>query len=223
MLSRSPKHSSNSEFGATQSRTISALEHEREQLIHRICLGIKRGLERGKPLRPLVRRCLRRHIGRSFKSDPKRKFDVCEATLIRAWYSWKRGGEVPCAVRRRYNAAGPSVPLWVFLHFAKFCARQPWPTMKIAFEEFCRRRGYAGRGARPTVKTVPLSYGMLVYHFPGKLFQDLQARMKAVETAQNDLAEFKLQLDAWLRARLPEKPQRRRRSGAELSLEAAAL
>jgi hypothetical protein len=107
--------------------------------------------------------------------------------------------------------------------FAVFLSRRQWRTMQQAWQEFERRRGHIGGRGRPGKGPLPISLGQVYYAFRGGWFAGLQSRLRAIEQAKETLAEYELELDAMLRERLPVKPERKRRTRAEISLEASGL
>jgi hypothetical protein len=154
---------------------------------------------------------------------PRQKVRFALHSLRGLFYQWRRGGCVPCALHLRYNPAGASVPAWVLLRFLALVSSVEFPNMRAAWDELCRRRGWGGHGRQPTEQRIHVSFYQLRHHFGGANFREAQARIKAIADAQSALAEFRLNMDASIRCRLPSKPKRKRRSGAELSLEAARL
>ena len=177
----------------------------------------------GKPIRKRLQYFAWYWSQRCFRSDPQRRVETSLATLLRQYRRWKAAGRVASALVPQWRPAGPAIPLAPMQRFAALLARQPWPTFQVAFQDFERRRGRVGGVGRPPAGPVPISLGQAYYAFRGGWFAGLQSRLRAVEQAQADLAEYELQLDATLRARLPHKPQRKRRTAADHSRDASNL
>lgn len=195
---------------------------ERNQKLHR---QFKRMLAReaaGKPLAQHFRVFAWYWRQRCYRNDPQRRVEFCVGTLERLYRRWKQGGFVAYALLPRWRPTGPAVPLATMQRFGKFYGRQPWPNVKVAWAEFSRRRHSGGPG-RPRSKPRPISHGQVYYAFRGGWLAGLQARVRALEGAQSELSEFQLRLDAMLRERLSHRPQRKRRTAADRSLEAACL
>lgn len=200
-----------------------AWQQERANLLHR---QFKRMQARQAAGQPITKRL--RFFGwywhrRFYRTAPDRRVEFSVATLKRLFRQWQKAGCVRSALLPQYRPAGPSIPLWVYLRFLAFVGRLDFPNLRAAHAEFCRRGGWVGKGRQPAKPTALLSYGQLQYYFSGALFADLQAKRRAIAKAQMNFAEARIQADAWLRANVPERPQRRRRTGAELSFTAAQL
>lgn len=197
---------------------------EFEQSLHRVCTGLKRGVEQGKPLRRLIARAAKRWDKKPFRFDPSRKFQLSRATLNRLFNQWRRGGGVPSALRHRYHPAGPSVPAPVLVRFVAFVAGRPWPSLKAAWKEFASHPGaYYARGRKPAARRLPFTYGQVNRYFSGANFRALQTQLAARTRAEQELARLRVEITAGIRRRVPDHPQRKRRAGSELSLLSAQL
>lgn len=192
-------------------------------LLHRQFKRMQARQDAGQPIAKHLRVFSWYWSKRFYRTAPDRRVSFSVGGLKRLFLRWKQGGCVRSALLPQYRPAGPSIPLWVYLRFLSFVCRVEFPTLRAAHAEFCRRGGWVGRGRQPGKPVALLSYGQLQYYFPGDLFHELQARRRAIAKAQTDFAETRIQAEARLRADVPDRPQRRRRTGAELSLEAAGL
>lgn len=190
---------------------------EYEQSLHRICQGIKSGLERGESLCAIARRCSRRWNGKTFKSDPTRTFFLSFGTIIRLWYRWKRGGEVPAAVRLRYRGTAAHLPAPMVVRFLEFCLARSFSSFKAAWMAYQSRPDARARGS------VRYSYGQVLRYFRGTDFRAIQIQLAAIAAAQAELVRLRVELTARIRRQLPDRPARKRRTSAEISLDSAHL
>ena len=215
----------------TQSRRAASLpkvavavrQREHANRLHSLFQRVELATQQGRTFAASVRSFVTRWRGKPYRTDPTRKTHFTLITLRRLHRQWQRGGCVASALLPRYRSTGPAVPLWVYLKFLKLVSRVDFPTMRAAHAEFCRRGGWFGSGRPPSKPGVPLSYGQLLYYFPARLFLSLQDSRRALATAHQQFADSQLGADALLRANVPARAQRKRRTGAELSMEGAKL
>lgn len=198
------------EVRLTEKICLAAWQRERVLMFHRLFERAELKQQSGQSHRRTFRHFMRCRNGKNFRTCPARKIQFSLVSLFRLHRQWLASGRTPAAVLPRY-LAGPNLPPSVFRRFAKFSGRQSWRGMQAAFEAFTARR------------PLPIRYRRFCRWFPVQLFRELQSKLAAVEFAQRDLADYRLKLDAWVLANLPEKPKRKRRSGAELSREGAQL
>lgn len=222
-MSTNCRRSSKTNSGPAENQKALPL-HQRERVrqLHKLFVRVEPKLAAGATLAGVTKSFRWNNDGEPFRSDPSKRRRYRLATLHRLFQQWRRQGRVPSALLPRYRPVGPAVPLVTMQRFGKFYSRQLWPNVKVAWAEFSRRR-HSGLPGRPRSKPRPISHGQVYYAFRGGWLAGLQARIRAVEAAQSELSEFQLRLDAMLRERLPHRPQRKRRTAADRSLEAACL
>ena len=195
--------------GQVEGRPLSAWQLERAALLHRACKSVQWRINHGQRKRKAFRRVSNYLNGRSFRCDPKRHLALTEGTLRRLFAKWKHGGEIPAAFKLNYHVRQPSIPAPVFVRFAEFCASQPLPSVRAAWENFCRRRGSFGRGMRAR-KPLKISYNQLRYNFPAADFYLMQAEIRARAVSNIKQAQLLSKIIVGIRQRLPERPPRRR-------------
>jgi len=205
-----------------KSGSLPAWQIERANRLHRLFERVQKAGEAGRSFSQATKNFVWRWHGRGFRCDPDRKVQFGRVTLERLFQVWQRGGRVPSALFIRYKPAGPAIPAPVVCRFIECCARFRFPSLKTAWDEFSSRRGWI-RSGRLAGKAAPFSYGQVVYYFSGARFRALQSAQRDIEQSQARLARLRLSLLAEVRRRLPDIPQRRRRTRAELSLESASL
>jgi len=196
---------------------------ELAQTKHSICRTIARGVQSGLKVRPQARRAARRWNGKPYRCDPTRKFSLSQTTIVRAWYRWQRGGQVPAAVRLQFNGSAHAMPALMLVRFVTFCAEADWTSQRAAWRAFIRQPGAFARGPRPAKHNRRYSFGTVRRHFPFAAFRALQAARKAEAAARHERAVLLVQTSAEIRRRLPDRPKRKRRTGAEFSLQGAQL
>lgn len=182
---------------------------ERANRLQRACQTIKAAIQRGEKLSRAVRRAARSRNGRKYKSDPSRRLALTASTLLRLWYVWKRGGEIPAAFKLKFSSRPLALTAPVAIRFADFCAAGRHQSMRAAWQKFSARAGAFGLGRRK--KNRPqISYDMLCYNFRAANFYRLQKALKGLHAAQINLAKERLDIIAGIRARLPDCLPRRR-------------
>jgi len=184
---------------------------ERAQCLHGIFFRIKAQVQRGARLHKLARRRAAYHNARPFKSAPDRRLALTPGTLLRLYRAWLRAGEIPSALYLRYGMRRSSIPAPVLCRLVDFSAQCRWPDMQTAWRAFQKRHGSFGRGRRSRMRRLPISYGQLCYFFSGRQFQALQTRLLAITEAQTELNRLRLQIQATIRRRLPDRPSRPRK------------
>ena len=75
---------------------------ERAQLVHDICTDIAARRDKREKLSDCIRLYVRQFNGNPYRCDSSRRLALSAKTLTRAYYLWRRGGEVPSAVRLNY-------------------------------------------------------------------------------------------------------------------------
>jgi len=182
---------------------------ERAKRLHRICGSIAARLARGEKKHKLIQWFVWYWKGRCYKCDPTRPLAFSKSTIERAFYLWKKGGRVAAALLPQYKPRQPAIPAPILVRLAAFCASQPLPSLKSAWQKFSARGGSFGRGQHAS-KPLKISYGQLCYNFPAADFYLIQAQIKAEETARINKAKLLCKVIADIRCRLPERPPRRR-------------
>ncbi len=200
---------------ARRGAKLPAWQVERERRLHRQFLRVKAAESKGKSIRAALKQFAWYWRGETYRRDPAKRCAFGMQTLCRLYRVWRRGGEVPPALRLRYKGLVSSVPAPLACRFADFVARLQFPSMKVAWCAFSARNGWLhGRqGARP----LKLTYAQIKYAFPAAWFRQLQAQLKARERAQRTLDDLRFEFTAEIRARLQDHPHGRRRTGDELS------
>ncbi len=186
-----------------------ARQAERANRLHRICGSIAARAARGEKKRRLIHWFAWYSRGRCYKCDPSRQLRFSISTIQRAFYLWKKGGQVAAALLQHYKPRRPAIPAAVLVRFAEFCGSQPLPSIKAAWLKFAARGGSFGRGLHAS-KPLKISYGQLRYNLPAADFYLIQAQLKAIQTAQTKLAQERLRIVADIRRRLPDRLPRRR-------------
>ena len=191
------------------SKSIPAWQHEHAKVLQCACQSLRASIAAGKPVGKAVRRKARSLDGRPYRCEPSRRIKLAAVTLRRWWGVWKRGGEIPAAFKFNFNPHRKFIPAPVLIRFAEFCASRPLPSLADAWRQFSARRGSFGHGRR-AARPQQISYFVLSQYFPAAVFYQLQAELKAIHTAQMNLGKLKLKAIADIRARLPDRPPRRR-------------
>lgn len=202
-------------------RPVPKWQRERGDRLHRKFLSVEARQAQGVSFKKATRWFVWYWRDRFYQSDRNKQARFALVTLRRLYLQWRKGGRTPAALRLNYRALAPSVPAPVLCRFVDFSATLQFPHMKIAWQEFARRKGAFGRGRRGS-NPVAVTYGQLQYFFNGKKFAALQSAQRAVERAENHLAELRWQYTAEIRQRLPDRPRRIRRDRMELSQGSAA-
>jgi len=195
------------------SKRTSEWQMERGQILHHACLSVQRAIHRGGNVGTAIARASRRLHGRPFQSDTSRRLSLSQKTMRRAWDSWRRGGQVPASVRLQYRQRIPQISSRLLIRFADFCSRVQQPSVKTAWQNFSARGGSFGRGRR-SGNRLKITYGQICYHFSAAAFYQMQAELKAIQTAQTNLGQLRLKTIADIRNRLPDRPPRAKRENA---------
>lgn len=201
---------------------------ERAHRLHQEFSRVEIKRQGGMSPRRALRQFARYWRGRSYRSAPGVKCQFGLGTLCRLFKQWRRGGQVESALHLRYS--GASVPAWVFQRFNEFVCRREFPNLRTAWDAYCARGCPAGTGRWPKRAKPPATYEQAVYWYGAKNFKEARRRLKAIAAAKEALllaevalAKFRLRTDAEMLRILPFRAERKRRTGAELSLNAAAL
>jgi hypothetical protein len=184
-------------------------QSERAGILHRACGALQSAVQAGKPVCKSLQLISRRYHGRPFKADPSRRLQLSPLTLRRAWNAWRRGGEVPSAVRLKFRPAVPAVPAPLLVRFAEFCASTRQPSFKTAWQRFTAKGSTFGRGRRAG-QPPKVSLAQVRHHFGVGNFYRMQASLCAIQEEQLKLARLRLKVTADLRHRLPDKLPGRR-------------
>jgi hypothetical protein len=214
---------SKSESDSSETRKLPAYQLEKARRLHRRFRSAEAGAQRGKPVTKSLRRFAWYWKDRSFRTDPKRKFQFSLATLLRLYRQWQRGGCVVSALYPRYRPAGANIPAPVVCRFMEFCASRLLSSLRDAWNEFSSCPGSFARRRDWRKQTGRFSYGQVQRYFSGADFHTLQTQLTAIGNAQAELARLRAQFTADIRRRLPNRPQRKRRTGMNLSFLSAQL
>ena len=190
------------------SKSIPAWQTERARKLHRACQSLQAAIARGETKSKALRRVARNFNGRKFKSDPARHMTLSAGSLRRLFKVWQRGGEVPSALIIQYRPRRPAIPAPLLVRFTEFCSSTRHPQMLAAWQKFSARGGSFGRG-RHAHKPLKISSGQVRYHFPVAGFYLMQSKLKAIATAQTELAATRLKIIADIRRRLPARAARK--------------
>lgn len=191
------------------SKQIPAWHRERATRLHRICSSIAARSARGEKRKKIIRRFVWTYKNRNYKCDARRPLNFSTGAISRAFYIWRRNGQVAAALLPQYKPRQPALTAPILIRLTNFCASQRFETMKAAWERFSARGGNRGFGRRAR-KRLKISYGQVRYYFPASNFYQLQGQLKAASTAQKNLGALRLQIIAQIRERLPDYAPRRR-------------
>src|ERR1017187_8867146 len=196
-------------------KTIPDWQTERAKKLHRACLSVQRAVHRGGNVGTAIARASRRLHGWPFKCDPARRLSLSQKTMRRNWDAWRRGGQVPAALRLQYLQRRPQISARLLIRFADFCSRVQQPSVKTAWQNFSARGGSFGRGRR-TGNRLKITCGQICYHFPAAVFYQMQAELKAIQTARMNLGQLRLKTIAGIRDRLPDRCRAKREMTFEI-------
>ncbi len=181
---------------------------ERELILHRLCERMATAQAANQPMCRLVHRMARRWSGRPFKADPARKLALSYVSLWRFYRAWKLGGRLPSALRLKFNSP-PQVSALAMISLLEYCTTHRAASLRGAWAAWLA----TPRGRRWSGK---VSYASVVRYFPVETFKALQGHQQAVSTAENALADLRLNMIGTLREQLPDQPTPRghqRRAG----------
>jgi len=184
-------------------------QREREKRLHQICSRIKARLANGQSLNKACRVFSRRWSGKPFKSDPSRRYALNVSSVYRHYRAWLRAGELPSAFRLKFFPTSRRIPATVLVRFVELCAKQEFPSFRAAHQAFCRRGGNSGPG-RCNGHRLKLGYHSLYWNLPKSCFAEFKHCWKTIRQAQRKIAELRFGLIAEIRARVPDRPPRRR-------------
>lgn len=190
------------------SNSIPAWQIEREQTLHRICQHIKARIARGQSRFKAVKIFSRRRNGRPLKSDPARKCAISGGTLSRHYRTWLRAGETPSAFRLRFFPNARRIPAPVLVRFVNFIADRDFPSLRAAWETFCKRGGNYGPG-RVRGRRLNLGYHSLRWNLPRGCFRELKRCRTVLRQTQQEIAVLRERTIADIRARVPDRLPRR--------------
>ena len=190
------------------SNQLPAWQIERAKKLQRACERIRRAVASGKPVQKTIRRVARSLNGRPYNCDAKRRLACSTKTLRRALDKWWRSGEVAAAFALNYNPRRKFIPAPVLIRFTEFCAVNRLRSLASAWRFFSARPGSFGRG-RHSGRRLNIPADRIYHHFPVAIFYQLQNELKAIQTAQTNLAKLKFKAIADIRARQPDRPGRR--------------
>lgn len=189
-------------------------QNERAKLLHRACLSLQAAIQSGQPVCKTLRRISRRYHGRSFRSDAAgRTLRLSPLTLRRQWNAWRRGGQVPSAIRLGYRTPSNTrlIPAPILIRFMEFYASRRFPNLTVAWKQFVARGNRHGRGRGLSIEQVRRQ-------LPVAAFYQIQHTLREIEAEQIKLARLRLQITADLRRRLPDRvnPARTRKEIFEI-------
>jgi len=187
----------NSPQKASTFNRLPAWQREHAARLHTICGYIAVCQVKGKKLSRSVAFFVRKWSGKSYKTDPSRKFTLSRTTLYRVYAQWQAGGSTPSAICPRYRATNSKLKPAQLRAFLRLLFMPGTRSAVHAFDMFKHRRP----GARP------ISYAALMRHLPLKVHQQLRAAEKAVTDAEVARAKLRLTIEAQALATLP--PSRR--------------
>jgi len=190
------------------SNPTSNWQAERAKTLQRACLSIRAAIQRGEPIGRSIHRVAKCYHGRPFKSDPARCLALSSKTLRRHWDLWRRNGELPAAFKLKSSARPSAMKAHVLIRFVNFCAAARHKSMRAAWLEFSSRPGFVGQPGEKNCR-MP-NYDMARRGFPVADFRFMQGRLKAIQSAQIDLAKMRLGLETLIRERQSDQASRRR-------------
>jgi len=196
-------------------------EIERATRLHRLFTRVEFIRELGISVNDGLRKFAWFWRGRTFRSDPSKRVPFSRQTLRALFYKWRRGGRVPSALYHRWHQSSPKVPAPLVCRFIEFAARNSFPGLRAAWREFSDFRLRRQRNS-PKIGD-EFSYGQMLRCFSAADFRALQTLRATQERAHVELNRLRLGLIAAVRRQLPDRPVRRRRTPAEISLEASEL
>jgi hypothetical protein len=200
------------------SNQLPAWQMERANKLQRACERIRAAVASGQPIQKTILCVARGLNGRPYRCAASRRLALSPTTLRRLWDVWRRGGEVSAAFKLNYDPQPSALTAPVLERFANFISSQPQRSLRAAWQVFCRRGGALGHG--PKKKNLPqVTYDMLRHNFGAANFYRLQGALKAIHAAELNLARERLAIIAAIRARLPERPAKRRRAKREIMFE----
>jgi hypothetical protein len=193
-----------------------AWQREHQQTVLRICILIAARLQKGESISRCVRRYSKRWNGKPFECDPSRKFQLSQETIRRAFWKWRRGGEVASAVALQYQPAIASKVTAPVLR--SFITALFLPSVRSCVEAFRllearrRRAGHlpgTGRGRRAKAKSLDgVCYSTLLRHLPTGLARRIRSARRAAAEAERALSQLRFAIESQALATLPPKRKR---------------
>lgn len=191
---------------------------ERAQLVHDICGDIAARRDKREKLSDCIRLYVRRFNGNPYRCDASRRLALSKTTLTRAYYQWRRGGEVAAAVRLNYARANrPKVSAPALRSFVAICFQPGINSGKQAFARLGRRRLETfTRLHRPPLAGV--TYSTLLRYLPPGVFKQIRSARRALADAELKLARLRLQVEAHAVGTLPPAKPRQHRSSLNFEI-----
>lgn len=169
-------------------------------LHHQACLAVDSEVNEGRTKGKAIEIVARRFNGRRLKSRPGYRVQLSAKTLWRLHDQWKRGGQIPAALYRRYAPASRIIDAPVLVRFVSLAADRPWKSFGEALAVFNARGGAFGSGRRNGRK-LQLKADTLRRQLPKGFFRQVQAQFKIISRAQRAIAACKFEAIAEIRAR----------------------
>jgi hypothetical protein len=182
------------------SNLTSDWQAERAAKLHRACLSVQAAVQRGEKLGRSLYRVSRRLNGQPYKCDPSRRVALSAITMRRIWDVWRRGGEVPAALRLNYSFANRIVYAPLLIRFVNFCADRDLKNFKAAWAALGQRE--AG---------LKISYDTLRRNLPTGCFKEFHRCKQAIRQAQFEIGKLRVRFAAEIQQHWPQKPVHRHR------------
>ena len=183
--------------------STSPWQRERALTLHRICQRIQARIAKGQSRSKAIRTFSRRWNGKPFKVNSARRYALSAGRLYQHYRKWRLTGENPSAFRLHYFPSNRRIPAPVLVRFVELCASREFPSLRAAWQMFCRR----GPG---NVRNPKLGYHSLRWNLPRAGFAALKGQWKTLRQAERQIQMLRLEYTAKIRASVPERLPRRR-------------
>ena len=183
---------------------ISGWQAERINKLQRVLLRIKTAVDAGKPIEKTIRRVALSLDGLPFRCDSSRYLKLSPKTLRRVWDAWRRGGEVPSAIRLKFKTPRRIVTAAPVERFINFALDREFGSFAEARRAFNQRKGSAGPGL-VRGKPLVLGYDTLLRNLPPGFAGAMRACHRATREARRKLGQTRLAALAYVQAHAPAK------------------
>jgi hypothetical protein len=110
-------------------------QRERVQRLARICRCIDAGQARGKRMHEMLVNHAWRWRARQYKSDPARPIRFRYSTLLRLYYTWRKGGRIPDALALHYWRGRPKATMGQVVELSKLCLAPETSSFSAAYRK----------------------------------------------------------------------------------------
>lgn len=108
---------------------------ERATILHRICTGVEKRLQRRRGVRRAVRVAASRWRNRHYRCDPSRPVRISRKYLVDLFYVWKRNGKTREAFTLHYRSGRSKIPVRLVAEFIRVAVQPGVVSLSSAYRK----------------------------------------------------------------------------------------